>query len=90
MTLLLAAAIVQLPGGHQLSCSPTLLQALTVLPAKNGPVKTHTSLSCTHAVRLVSTLYTKAAVIMMPGYTVPPTTRPSGYQLSLSNQFQNS
>jgi hypothetical protein len=61
-----------------------------VFPAKKGPVNTQTSRSCTHALRLVSTLYTAAAVIMIPGYTVPPTTRPSGYQLSLSNQFQNS
>ncbi len=29
-------------------------------------------------------------VAIRPGYTVPPTTRPSGYQAVGSNQFQNS
>ena len=34
-------------------------------------------------------LYITAAVYMIPGYTVPPTIRPSGYQDRESNQFQN-
>lgn len=87
--------LLSLPSFFPLTLSlslppPPSCPSLTVFPAKNGPVSTHTSLSCTQAVILVSTLYTAAAVTMMPGYTVPPTTRPSGYQLSLSNQFQNS
>jgi hypothetical protein len=31
----------------------------------------------------------KLEVNIIPGYTVPPTTLPRGYQDSLSNQFQN-
>lgn len=64
--------------------------ARTVFPAKKGPVNTHTSLKDTMADSFSRMVYIAAAVNMMPGYTVPPMTRPKGYHESESNQFQNS
>jgi len=62
---------------------------MAVNPAKTGAIKTHTFLMSTGKARKSAVHLKLAAVAIMPGNIVPPMTRPRGYQLSLSNQFQN-
>src|SRR5450830_521006 len=63
---------------------------IDVRPANTGAMKTHTFLMSIGKDRKSEIHLMEADVTMMPGKMVPPMTRPSGYQDSLSNQFQKS
>ena len=62
---------------------------IEVSPAKTGARKTHTLRMSTGNARKSPIHLMLAEVTMIPGKIVPPITLPSGYQDSLSNQFQN-
>lgn len=64
--------------------------AKAVRPEKAGASCTQTSRMSTGMLTAWRAFQIRPDVTMSPGYRVPPTTRPSGYQAVGSNQFQNS